>query len=150
MTNNFRKWLVLLGGLIFFVADRLIKNIFAAGLCHSKIPFLKYWPNHNLALGLPLLPGTRLFFYFFLCLIILIVAGLFLRSYQRREILLTAAFWFILLGALSNALDRFKYNAVIDFIDLGFWPVFNLADVMIIFGLGLLCYNLFYCQKVIK
>ena len=37
-------------------------------------------------------------------------------------------------GAASNLLDRFWRGAVVDFIDLRFWPVFNLADVAICVG----------------
>jgi signal peptidase II len=37
-------------------------------------------------------------------------------------------------GATSNLADRFRRGAVIDFIDVGFWPVFNLADVAITSG----------------
>ncbi len=39
-------------------------------------------------------------------------------------------------GAASNALDQKIHGGVIDFIDLGFWPVFNLADVAIVGGIG--------------
>jgi signal peptidase II len=42
-------------------------------------------------------------------------------------------------GALGNLADRAREGAVIDFIDPSFWPVFNLADTAIVFGvLGLL------------
>ncbi|MFZ1042854.1 MAG: signal peptidase II [Anaerolineales bacterium] len=37
-------------------------------------------------------------------------------------------------GAASNLLDRFWRGAIVDFIDVGFWPVFNLADVAICVG----------------
>jgi len=57
------------------------------------------------------------------------------------------AYWLVILGAGSNLLDRFKYGAVIDFIDFKIWPVFNLADVMIVVGLGLLSYDLFFHRK---
>ena len=40
----------------------------------------------------------------------------------------------ILGGALGNLFDRFKYQAVIDFIDFRVWPVFNLADSFICIG----------------
>ena len=38
-------------------------------------------------------------------------------------------------GAAGNLLDIFRRGAVLDFIDLGWWPVFNLADVAILAGL---------------
>ena len=44
-------------------------------------------------------------------------------------------------GALGNLIDRLRYGKVIDFIDFGFWPVFNAADIAIVAGallLGLL------------
>jgi signal peptidase II len=37
-------------------------------------------------------------------------------------------------GAASNVLDRLRRGAVLDFVDLGWWPVFNLADVAITVG----------------
>jgi signal peptidase II len=39
-------------------------------------------------------------------------------------------------GATSNLLDRVGRGAVIDFIDLRWWPAFNLADVAIVAGLA--------------
>lgn len=41
-------------------------------------------------------------------------------------------------GALGNLADRLRYGKVLDFIDFGFWPVFNLADVAITAGAVLL------------
>jgi len=40
-------------------------------------------------------------------------------------------------GAVSNMFDRFWRLRVIDFIDLGFWPVFNFADVAIVAGVAI-------------
>ncbi len=37
-------------------------------------------------------------------------------------------------GATSNLLDRLWHGAVLDFIDVHIWPVFNIADVAITFG----------------
>lgn len=41
-------------------------------------------------------------------------------------------------GALGNLADRSRQDAVIDFIDLPLWPAFNLADIAITAGAGLL------------
>jgi signal peptidase II len=40
-------------------------------------------------------------------------------------------------GAAGNLLDILRQKHVVDFIDLGWWPVFNLADMAIIGGLAL-------------
>jgi len=37
-------------------------------------------------------------------------------------------------GATGHFLDRWRHHGVVDFIDLGFWPVFNLADIAIVVG----------------
>jgi signal peptidase II len=37
-------------------------------------------------------------------------------------------------GATSNLYDRLRRGAVIDFVKVGWWPVFNLADVGICLG----------------
>lgn len=46
-------------------------------------------------------------------------------------------------GAGSNLMDRLRLGGVVDFIDLGFWPVFNLADAAIVLGIlaGIFCFT---------
>ena len=45
------------------------------------------------------------------------------------------ALGFIFGGAISNIIDRIVHGAVIDFIDLKIWPVFNIADICITAGI---------------
>ena len=51
-------------------------------------------------------------------------------------------------GATGNVLDRvfrgdgFMRGAVVDFIDLRWWPVFNVADIGIVCGAIALAYNM--------
>lgn len=51
----------------------------------------------------------------------------------------------IISGSLCNLIDRVIYNGVIDFIILSYgnlsWPVFNVADVAIVLGVGLLVFQ---------
>jgi signal peptidase II len=44
----------------------------------------------------------------------------------------------VLGGALGNLVDRVRLGHVVDFIDLGWWPVFNLADSAVVLGVALL------------
>lgn len=41
-------------------------------------------------------------------------------------------------GAIGNLIDRLRVGAVIDYIDLRVWPVFNLADMAVVAGTALL------------
>lgn len=45
-------------------------------------------------------------------------------------------------GALGNLVDRIARGYVVDFVDIGFWPIFNLADVSILLGVIILAYFL--------
>lgn len=54
-------------------------------------------------------------------------------------------------GALGNVIDRFRFGAVIDFIDIhamGYhWPAFNIADSVIFIGVLLLIIHGFFFEK---
>ena len=61
----------------------------------------------------------------------------FARSGQRHPIL-PVALGFVLGGSLSNLLDRIRLGHVTDFLDLSYWPAFNLADTFIVLGVAVL------------
>jgi|LSQX01.2.fsa_nt_gb signal peptidase II len=45
-------------------------------------------------------------------------------------------------GAGGNLVDRIRIEAVVDFIDFHFWPVFNVSDIAIVAGALLIVYYL--------
>jgi signal peptidase II len=51
----------------------------------------------------------------------------------------------IIAGSLSNLIDRAVYHGVIDFIILSYkdwsWPVFNIADAVIVLGVGIMIFQ---------
>jgi signal peptidase II len=49
-----------------------------------------------------------------------------------------AGFALVVAGALGNALDRVARGHVVDFIHVRFWPVFNVADILVVAGAILL------------
>lgn len=60
------------------------------------------------------------------------------KHWNNRAMWFRIALLLVLLGALSNLYDRIVYGYVVDWAYLGpWWPIFNLADVMIAAGLVL-------------
>ena len=53
----------------------------------------------------------------------------------------------ILGGSIGNIIDRVIRGYVVDFIDLKFWPVFNLADAMINIGVVLLVLKILFTKE---
>ena len=104
---------------------------------------LTYVRNDGAAFGLDL--GGR---WSFIAVTIL-VAAFILFYYSRSERTLTArwALALILGGALGNLVDRVRLGEVVDFLHLsvaGFsWPIFNVADIGVSVGVGLLALHLF-------
>ena len=47
-------------------------------------------------------------------------------------------------GAIGNLIDRIQVGYVVDFVDLTFWPVFNVADSAICIGVAGLAYTVLF------
>jgi len=84
-----------------------------------------------------------------LSLLVLVVLVLLVRQGAgTRDRVAQLAIGAIIGGAVGNLADRafragdgFMGGAVVDFVDLQWWPVFNLADATIVVGGGLLAWR---------
>jgi signal peptidase II len=61
----------------------------------------------------------------------------FARSGSRHPVL-PAALGLLIGGSVSNLVDRIRLGHVTDFIDVKYWPAFNLADSFIVIGVAIL------------
>ena len=77
-----------------------------------------------------------------LCAVVAVYAYL-----PARTPLLQVSLGLQLGGALSNLTDRLRIGHVVDFIQIQFWPIFNLADSAIVCGVGLLAYYLLFTPQ---
>jgi signal peptidase II len=69
-------------------------------------------------------------------LALLVLVAFLLRQAHRPLVWLPAGL--LLGGALGNLLDRVREGSVTDFVDLPYWPAFNLADAAITVGVVVL------------
>ncbi len=60
------------------------------------------------------------------------------RSVESPTIWVRMAFGLLLGGAFGNLIDRIRLGHVTDFIDVGPWPIFNIADSSIVVGIFVL------------
>jgi signal peptidase II len=61
----------------------------------------------------------------------------FARSGSRHPVL-PVSLGLVIGGSVSNLVDRVRLGHVTDFLDLKFWPAFNLADSFIVVGVAIL------------
>ena len=50
-------------------------------------------------------------------------------------------------GAVGNLIDRIYNGLVVDFFDFRIWPVFNIADIAIVGGVGCMLYAILFRSK---
>ena len=118
--------------------DQITKNIIISMIQPGQsIPTtgffrLTYVTNTRSAFGLFTDQTTMLTFASMLGIGVLL---LFHYSHQVRTIFVHACLGLQLGGAVGNLYDRIVLGYVIDFIDVGIWPVFNIADSAIVIGL---------------
>jgi signal peptidase II len=93
-----------------------------------------YICNANISFGLKM--PVSIFFLTWLFIFTILTVSLLKKNPANTTFLLL-----ILSGAISNMLDRIAVGCIIDFIDLKFWPVFNLADMFITTGVIMLIYK---------
>lgn len=108
-------------GLLFlFIIDRF-----------TKIYFQTADKNAGIAFSLSV-PGFIL--YPLLILAVFLVVFFWIKNLKSKNIL-KWPWGLVLIGAISNILDRAYYGGVIDFINVPNFTIFNLADVFICFGI---------------
>lgn len=72
---------------------------------------------------------------------------LFIFIYKSESIMLSSIFGLFLGGIGGNLIDRLRVGGVVDFIDLGWWPSFNIADSAMTIGVIFLVYYLLVTKK---
>jgi len=72
-------------------------------------------------------------------LFVLVLVGYFL--FKKKQNFLSFSLSLVIGGGIANLIDRLTVGCVRDFISVGFWPSFNLADAAITFGVLLILFE---------
>ena len=135
--------------LLIFLLDQatkyMVATTFRIGESKPVVPgafHLTYVRNTGGAFGL--LKGwvPLLIIISVVAIVVIVRIAIMQQTISPRQKLGQYAVATIMGGALGNLADRLHLGYVVDFLDFRIWPVFNVADVAITVGVGLLILEL--------
>jgi signal peptidase II len=131
--------IIFLFALVFAFSDFLVKKIVLQTLSYNQprqviegIVYLRLVYNRGIAFGL-FKDKTVIFTVLGAVFLLLFIFWLYKTRHKHRfrdKLFLSM----VLGGGLNNLYDRIYFGYVIDYIDLTWWPVFNLSDSFITLG----------------
>jgi len=127
----------LIFAIFFIICDRFLKLLAIDDYFNQPIKIvggffqLNFVSNYNIAFSLPF---NELWLNITIVLIIFALIFYLLYLLLKGEYNKAGPLLIIVFGAISNLFDRIKYGYVVDYFDLKYFTVFNLADVMIVGG----------------
>ena len=153
-------WLYWFIGIIIFCIDRITKNSALDSFVqqvYSSIPGLSFKVVINRGVTWGMLHYAAHQYYIYVMLSVIKVLGIMLVAYwayyvHKKCEKFVFGHVLVIAGGLSNMLDRLCYGGVIDFIIVSYghhsWPVFNVADVAIVVGLGIVAWQLEHLPEI--
>ena len=143
MKRSIREIIFFLIALLIIALDQVSKIFIKANMTPGQsIPGegffrITYSTNEGMVFGL----FANQTFLITLTAIVGIAAIIIYSRYPIfNQVLVRVALGLMLGGAVGNLIDRIRLGEVIDFIDVGAWPVFNLADSAVVVGVVLIIY----------
>lgn len=149
-----------LGAAVIVALDQITKSAITARFSfHESYPVINgffnlvYVMNPGAAFGF-LANASQTFRYIFFSGITILAAGLivyYLVKSKPRNLLLVGSLTLIFGGAVGNLIDRLRFGAVVDFLDVYIgtmhWPAFNVADSAITVGAVLMIWEMILNRK---
>ena len=136
---------------IVILLDQWVKYYIASSLpLGTSIPVLPgifhitYIQNPGAAFGI--LENQQTFFIL-IGVAILIAAAWFYPRLKQETVWVRYGSAMLLGGAVGNLIDRVWLGKVIDFFDFRIWPIFNIADIAIVCGVGCIMYAIVFRMK---
>jgi signal peptidase II len=134
-SNNLSNIAWLLALAIFFLVDRILKNIALKRKTEEVINlinnhlYFNFQANENIAFSIPL--GNQIALIFSIIISFLLIIFIVHLYKKRTNKLILIPLLFLLFGSISNIIDRLLYSFVVDYLYIPWFTVFNIADAMI-------------------
>ena len=137
----YRDPVIILAISLVFALDQITKAVVRNNLVlYESVPrdgVVRITRTFNTGTAFGLFPDQT-FFLILASFVGIAILLLVYRHYPLAGFPLRLSLGMQLGGAIGNLVDRVREGRVTDFIDLGFWPVFNVADASIVVGIIIL------------
>ena len=134
---------------IFIIISDQITKLMAISHLKTSPPYIvldnffqfHYVENYGAAFGI--LQNKKLFFVIITLAVIVAITFFLMKNYHQMNIFMRIGLSMLLGGAIGNFIDRLRLGYVVDFISFRLinrydFPVFNIADIFIVAGTGLI------------
>lgn len=131
--------------------DQWTKHLVKASIAlNDTVPLLKdifhFTHIHNYGAAFSLLEDQRIFLILLPAIITTGILFYLARWRKKTHWMMLLSLSLIAAGGIGNLIDRIGRGYVVDFLDFRFFPVFNVADISVCFGCGMLVLYLFLVE----
>ncbi|RZQ52039.1 lipoprotein signal peptidase [Pseudoalteromonas phenolica] len=145
-------WLVL--SLLLFAVDYMTKAVVVANMKLYEsieiLPIFNFTYMHNYGAAFSFLSdagGWQRWFFSSIAVVISVLLTYWLKKLPAKNWVLCGAYSMVIGGAIGNLVDRLVHGYVVDFLHFYYqdwhYPAFNVADIAIVCGAGLLLLDAF-------
>ena len=144
-------WIIIIAASV--ILDQLTKwivvnsmELYESFVLIPKFFSFTYIHNYGAAWGML---SDRRWIFILITSVALIIMPIILYRYRKVHVLFSLSLSLFIGGALGNLIDRVFVGYVVDFLEFTFidFPVFNVADICVVFGAGfMIVYALFFDQ----
>ncbi len=158
MKEKIKSYLLLAGIAGFLIlVDQVTKAYVRANLAvyamwspwDWMLPYFRFYHTQNTGVAFGMFQGANDLFKLLAILVSIAIIYYYPRV-PREDWTLRIALGMQLAGALGNLIDRFTQGFVTDFISVGTFAIFNVADASITVGVGVLILGVYLQERKAK
>ncbi len=101
---------------------------------------------HNYGAAFSFFQNKTIFLILVQLILITLISFFMITMRKRSHRIMLISMSLIIAGGAGNLIDRIAYGYVVDFFDFRVFPIFNIADISVCTGCGLLLIFLFFIE----
>jgi lipoprotein signal peptidase len=140
---------------VVIALDQLVKYLIRTNMdLNSSVPIIDGIFHityiHNNGAAFSILENKTAFLIAMQIIVIVIVLIYLIKRQKKDHWCLLLSLSLIAAGGMGNLIDRAANGYVVDFLDFRVWPIFNVADISVCVGCGLLVLYMFLIEPRIR